>query len=754
MSSHYIYSFDPDGDSTAAKLVHFVGSGKNVLELGCAYGSITQVLVKKFNCKIWGVELDHRAAMAARSFCQEVLEINLDEDLDSLKWKNTIGDKKFDVILIADVLEHLKDPLMCITSLKGLLNKDGYFVLSIPNISYNGVIAELLSENFIYRKTGLLDQTHIKFFTAKSIDDLLKSADCSIEQFQTTNIDPENTEFCDSWKKLPDIFATLMKLRELGNVYQYVLKVKPTPSVGSIDLLSNQKSIFNEANGNGETGNLKTILNRDWSQRVEKLRKALVEKQSELMKMSDWASERDKKALELEMLLKEKQSELKEKQSEFMKLSDWAYSMMIELNALKSNFIYRGFKRIRSGIRTFATLVKKNSDERASLDDLQKSIKSNNYKVIVVFPIITWDFRWQRPQHLISGFRDRGYSVLYLAMGFEASPEIYKSSDQAQKDLVIHKLDDDIFQVWLKSYNKLNIYTDKLTQKDLINLGLGLEAVLKAVSVNEIYYLVHFPGWTDLALNLNKVYAGKVIFDCMDDHSGFSTNTADAIALEKKLIVESDLVVVSSDRLFHKVKDKNQNVIVVKNATQFDHFENPIKNGKLKHLEGKPIVGYYGAISDWFDMAIIAYCAKQKPDWNFVLIGSTFRGDLGAVMNLPNIHFFGEVPYKDLPGYLAYFDVCTIPFKIIPLTLATNPVKYYEYICSGKPVVSVELPELLIYQDDCYLAQDKEDFLIKIECALKDKSNDNLTQRRVKLAKENTWSHRVDQFINHPIFLS
>jgi O-antigen biosynthesis protein len=128
----------------------------------------------------------------------------------------------------------------------------------------------------------------------------------------------------------------------------------------------------------------------------------------------------------------------------------------------------------------------------------------------------------------------------------------------------------------------------------------------------------------------------------------------------------------------------NQNTIQVKNGTEFEHFNQAVKNGKLSYLADKPIIGYYGAISDWFDIDMVEYCATQLPEYNFVMIGSTFGCDISRVETIPNIHFLGEIPYKELPGYYAYFDVCLIPFQIIPLTLATNPVKFYEYLSAGK----------------------------------------------------------------------
>jgi glycosyltransferase involved in cell wall biosynthesis len=175
-------------------------------------------------------------------------------------------------------------------------------------------------------------------------------------------------------------------------------------------------------------------------------------------------------------------------------------------------------------------------------------------------------------------------------------------------------------------------------------------------------------------------------------------------------------------------------------------------NGELDFLGDKPIIGYFGAISDWFDVDLIAYCARIRPKYNFVLIGSTFGADTNKIEYLENVFLLGERAYQSLPGYLAYFDVCLIPFKLIPLTMATNPVKFYEYLSSGKPVVSVRLPELIEYADCCYLADNAEEFVAQIDEAYQSKDDLELKNMRLELARNNSWDSRVDTILKNSCF--
>ena len=506
-----------------------------------------------------------------------------------------------------------------------------------------------------------------------------------------------------------------------------------------------------------ETKHEELMRMSDWA---TSMKQQLESQYRELMQISDWASG-------MKQDLSRVQSELEAKHSELMKMSDWASDMKQRLDEIDRSYLMWPAKRMmrleyraRGKVNQWLAHPvlahwKHRRHYRRNLANyplLRASTRAKNGKLLVVFPIITWDFRWQRPQHIVSRLSAHGFAVLYLAMSIASKGKPYQSMTEAGIDIGFNELSEHIHQVWLYSNKPTNIYTDFLREDDLANLLLGLKAALQAAEARNIYYLVQFPGWTPLALALREQFAGPLVFDCMDDHSGFSTNTDEALKLEETLIQQADLVIASSSLLEDKLKVLNSNTILVKNGTEFEHFQRPEANGELDHYLGKPIIGYYGAISDWFDMELLVYCARQKPDWQFVLIGSTFGCDTDVAKEFLNIKFLGEKPYAELPGYLAYFDVCTIPFKIVPLTLATNPVKFYEYLSSGRPVVAVDLPELQPYRDNCYLAKDKDEFLQQLAMALAQKDDPELIARRIALAKGNSWDQRVETILRHPVF--
>ena len=453
---------------------------------------------------------------------------------------------------------------------------------------------------------------------------------------------------------------------------------------------------------------------------------------------------------------------LKALNQELIDMGNWATSMQHRLERIDQNKYLRNLELYFDGKLSVGSILKKivkklipNSllnkyrryKNRASFHEIENSILKNK-KLIIAFPIITWAFRFQRPQHILRELSKKGYTVIYLSLTMAPKGKKFSTLAESLTHVNFTKLEDNIFEAWLHSFDTINIYTDSIADENLHNLSLSIEALLKKFKAKEVTYLVQFPGWSPLVFDLQSKTKGKVVFDCMDDHSGFSTNSADSLKEEHELIKKADLVISSSQLLYDKNIRINQNTIQVKNATEFEHFKQAVKNGKLSYLATKPIIGYYGAISDWFDIDMVEYCATQLCEYNFVMIGSTFGCDISRVETIPNIHFIGEIPYKELPGYFAYFDVCLIPFKIIPLTLATNPVKFYEYLSAGKPVVSTELPQLIPYAAYCYLADNKEEFCSKIVEALNEETGD-LSSKRIELAKENSWAKRAHEIYTH-----
>jgi len=302
----------------------------------------------------------------------------------------------------------------------------------------------------------------------------------------------------------------------------------------------------------------------------------------------------------------------------------------------------------------------------------------------------------------------------------------------------IREIEPGVLEIRLSASTPFNVYRDTMNAGQMDSVLASFRRMNIDFNVEKAVYFVEFPGWQPLVSRLKETYGWKIVFDCLDEYSGFS-NIGDRIAMaEKALIEKSDLVVTTSSYLFKK-KGNNKNSMLSPNAGDYDHFSELPPNDLLKNIT-RPVIGYYGAISDWFDCELIEYLATMRKDWSIVLIGGTYGADVSRIERLGNVHLLGEKPYGELPAYLYWFDVCLIPFKLSPLIEATHPVKFYEYLASGKSVVTTRIPELLPYADLCYIAEDRADFLSKVEAALNERPE--LKSKRKDFAKGNTWDDR------------
>lgn len=218
----YLYKINPDAQDAPAKVLRTVGHGKRVLEVGCASGVQTQVLKEQLGCTVTGIEINPSAAADASKYCERIIV----GDLETMDLASELGDQKFDVIIIADVLEHLHDPLKVLLKLRDHLRVEGYVVASIPNIVHAALILQMAHGRFDYRPYGLLDDTHVRFFTLKTIYRLFEDSNLSILGVDRVVRTVESTEF--SMHVLsPDESSALEFIRHNNpewQTYQFVVK--------------------------------------------------------------------------------------------------------------------------------------------------------------------------------------------------------------------------------------------------------------------------------------------------------------------------------------------------------------------------------------------------------------------------------------------------------------------------------------------------------------------------------------------------
>ncbi|HKF43735.1 MAG TPA: glycosyltransferase [Thermoanaerobaculia bacterium] len=346
---------------------------------------------------------------------------------------------------------------------------------------------------------------------------------------------------------------------------------------------------------------------------------------------------------------------------------------------------------------------------------------------IVCFPIIDWYFRFQRPQQLMSRFAAAGHRVFYVVPRLRSSGPPFE----------VRPICDRIVEVSLKA-REINIYESTLDGEALAQLFEGLDALRREWDIRAALSFVQLPFWYPVTSAARERLAWPLVYDCMDHHAGFGTNRPEMLEGEDRLRRKADLVVTSSMPLEKEARKSNGNVLLVRNGCDFRHFA-----GVSSDRAATPTIGYYGAIAEWFDSDLVADLAERRPDWRFVLVGSTFTADLHRLSRLENVELIGEVPYGQVPRWLARFDVTILPFRRNALTEATNPVKAYEILAAGKPLVSVPLPEMVRLAPLIRVASTSEEFerAISEELSRRDAARD---RERRAFAAENTWEDRFE----------
>lgn len=223
MASKYDTSVDLSNKNNSHTLiVELVGHGKRVLDVGAATGYLAGVLTEQ-GCRVTGIEIDPESARQAEEHCDRVIAGNVEElDLDE-----ELGGESFDVIVFGDVLEHLGDPLRALERFKPFLGSGGYVVASIPNIAHGSVRLALLQGRFQYRSLGLLDNTHLRFFTRESVGQLFEDAGFLMTDLRRTIQGLFMTEIEVDGDNVPDDVVRLLQEDPEALTYQFVLTARP-----------------------------------------------------------------------------------------------------------------------------------------------------------------------------------------------------------------------------------------------------------------------------------------------------------------------------------------------------------------------------------------------------------------------------------------------------------------------------------------------------------------------------------------------
>ena len=325
--------------------------------------------------------------------------------------------------------------------------------------------------------------------------------------------------------------------------------------------------------------------------------------------------------------------------------------------------------------------------------------------VIIYPPTIDWDWMTQRPQQIMKEFSLHGHEVFYCNKT-QLKNTIYSSISENLN--IVHN-------------NKLFI------SKIIPRLKLEKKIIV-------------WVSWPKLYPFVDQYFPDFVVFDYIDDFPSWRP-------FVKEMVKKGDLIFTSAKTLQEQLVGiaPEKPIYLMHNACNLEDFqgkkENPEFISDIPLHSNKPIITYIGAWAPWVDQDLVAKIALNFPKALILIIGPEF----GAKVNFPlnNIKYLGIKPYHSLGYYLSRSNVGIIPFKINQITMATNPVKMYEYLAAGLPVVSTNLPETknIPY---VYSAENTEAFLQQIEHVLNPNFKIDQTELKNWLSK-NTWNYRYQE---------
>lgn len=385
-------------------------------------------------------------------------------------------------------------------------------------------------------------------------------------------------------------------------------------------------------------------------------------------------------------------------------------------------------RRIKDKLDNNALTYRKNYEEANAI--FHKILKKEKFKAVVVFDSrVGWNIPlFQRSQHMANELTDDGY--LYF----------YRTSEQFDPHVkTVEKLKDRLYLVNMANFALQNAMFDLLKEyKGHKFLSLySTDVYLDEQYIKEKYIDNGF----------------KIIYEYIDELSDeISGHLPDFVYDRHKNIIEdkSNIAVGSADKLIEEIEEirGKANVAMITNGVQYDHWQYRSDEvpEKLKDIvsKGNPIIGYFGALAKWFDYELLKKVAKERPNYEIVLIGFLYDNSFkdSKIDELENVHYLGIVDYKELNQYSQYFTISTIPFLLNDITESTSPVKLFEYMAMGHPIVTTDMRECRKYKS-VLIGKSHEDFIEKLDFALTLDKKDEYYKYLREEALANTWREKA-----------
>jgi len=366
---------------------------------------------------------------------------------------------------------------------------------------------------------------------------------------------------------------------------------------------------------------------------------------------------------------------------------------------------------------------------------------------IICISSVDWEPLWTRKQQVMSRL-PHSNRILYVEPPISfLSP--YKDPGVAfKKDLARVGVRQHGDNLWLLSPPVILPFGSRYYGINSINQRIIAHSVRQAIA--ELGFKDPIL-WTYLHTSadlVGKLGEKLVVYDCVDDHGAYEGFNASLVrSMEQRLLKQCDLVFCTARGLYEDKKPYCREIYLSPNAANVEHFsqadlaETPVA-ADIASLP-RPILGFVGAIKEWIDLDLLAAAARAYPQGSLVMVGPVGANmDMSILTSLPNVHLLGHRDREVLPQYLKGFDVCLNPFKENQLTSTVSPLKFYEYLASGRPVASIPMPEISEFAGVIEFGQGSAGFVEAVNRALNDTVEKKAERRQ--LAAANSWESRVE----------
>lgn len=300
-------------------------------------------------------------------------------------------------------------------------------------------------------------------------------------------------------------------------------------------------------------------------------------------------------------------------------------------------------------------------------------------KDFVCFSHLRWNFVYQRPQHLISRFA-KSFRVFFVEEPFFNASEDHLEINVSEEKvtIVVPHLQGD----WTRD-----------------DVSVRIQEQLERFFHDENISNYMFWYYTPMALKFTKDFNPSfVVYDCMDELSAFKGASPELKDMESQMMKKADVVFTGGQSLYEVKKKYHPRTYLFPSSIDKAHFEqarsisfDPPDQDSIPH----PRLGFFGVIDERLDIDLLEEVARLRPNWNFVIIGPVVKIDPATLPNFHNIHYLGGKSYKELPSYLAGWDIAMIPFAHNESTRFISPTKTPEYLAAGKSVVSTPINDVI-----------------------------------------------------------